>query len=108
MLLFGLLLVQVGVNAVGKRLASDIGGVKRLHSLVTLIEGIYLFPWMVIILVTQVCMNIMLCILHVCQTLGNAQHRRGVMRKAVFPGVISCIIIERSSSKCNLHKLENQ
>lgn len=60
MLLFGLLLVQVGVNAVGKRLASDIGGVKRLHSLVTLIEGIYLFPWMVIILVTQVKENISL------------------------------------------------
>jgi hypothetical protein len=55
LLLFGLLLVQVGVNAVGKRVAADVGGVKRLHSLVTLIEGIYLFPWMVIILLTQVC-----------------------------------------------------
>jgi hypothetical protein len=55
LLLFGLLLVQVGVIAVGKRVAADIGGVKRLHSLVTLIEGIYLFPWMVIILLTQVC-----------------------------------------------------
>jgi hypothetical protein len=81
MLLFGLLLVQVGVNAVGKRLASDIGGVKRLHSLVTLIEGIYLCPLMVIILVTQVCVDIMLCTLHVHQTLGNVQHRCGLMRK---------------------------
>jgi hypothetical protein len=108
MLLFGLLLAQVGVNAVGKRLASDIGGVKRLHSLVTLIEGIYLFPWMVIILVTQVCVNIMLCILHVRQTLGNAQHSCGVMRKTIFLRVTSCIILDRSSSKCNLHSLENQ
>jgi hypothetical protein len=58
LLLFGLLLVQVGINAVGKRLAADIGGVKRLHSLVTLIEGICLFPWMVVMLVTQVCANI--------------------------------------------------
>jgi hypothetical protein len=49
-----LLLVQVGVNAVGKRIAADVGGVKRLHSLVTLIEGIYLFPWMLVILLTQV------------------------------------------------------
>jgi hypothetical protein len=54
MLLFVLLLFQVGVNAVGKRIASDIGGVKRLHSIVTLIEGIFLFPWMLITLVTQV------------------------------------------------------
>lgn len=54
MLLFILLLVQVGVNAVGKRIAVDIGGMKRLHSLVTLFEGIYLVPWMLIILATQV------------------------------------------------------
>jgi hypothetical protein len=54
MLLFVLLLVQVGVNTVGKRIAADIGGVKRLHSLVTLIEGLYLFPWMLVILITQV------------------------------------------------------
>jgi hypothetical protein len=74
LLLFGLLLVQVGVNAVGKRVAADVGGSKRLHSLVTLIEGIYLFPWMVIILVTQVCVNIMLCILNVHQALSNVQY----------------------------------
>jgi len=49
-----LLLVQVGVNAVGKRIAVDIGGMKRLHSLVTLFEGICLVPWMLIILATQV------------------------------------------------------
>lgn len=53
-MLFVLLLVQVGVNAVGKRVAADIGGVKRLHSLVTLIEGIYLFPWMLVVLATEV------------------------------------------------------
>jgi hypothetical protein len=107
MLLFGLLLVQVGVNAVGKRLASDIGGVKRLHSLVTLLEGIYLFPWMVIILVTQVCVNIMLCILHVRQSLGNVQDNCGLMRKAIFLRATSCIILDISSSKCNLHNLES-
>jgi hypothetical protein len=55
MLLFMLLLVQVGVNAVGKRIAVDVGGMKRLHSIVTLFEGIYLLPWMLIVLVTQVC-----------------------------------------------------
>lgn len=63
-MLFVLLLVQVGVNAVGKRIAADIGGVKKLHSLVTLIEGIYLFPWMVVLLVTQVRVDIKVYYIH--------------------------------------------
>ena len=49
-----ILLVKVGVNTASKHVASDIGGVKRLHSLVTLIEGILLFPWMIVIFITQV------------------------------------------------------
>ncbi|KAJ4434922.1 hypothetical protein ANN_23493, partial [Periplaneta americana] len=54
MLLFLLLFIQVGVNAIGKRIAADVGGLKRLHSLVTLFEGLLLFPWMIIIVFTQV------------------------------------------------------
>ncbi|KAJ9593539.1 hypothetical protein L9F63_014932, partial [Diploptera punctata] len=53
LLLVIILLVKVGVNAISKRVASDVGGVKRLHSLVTLIEGVLLLPWMIIVFVTQ-------------------------------------------------------
>ncbi|PSN58068.1 Zinc transporter 5 [Blattella germanica] len=53
MLLLVILLVKVGVNAVSKRVAADVGGVKRLHSLVTLTEGVVLVPWTIVVLISQ-------------------------------------------------------
>nr|CAD7433175.1 unnamed protein product [Timema monikensis] len=53
LLLVLVLLLQAGVNILGKRLSQTIGGIKRLNSLSSLLEGVVLLPETLFLLLTQ-------------------------------------------------------
>nr|CAD7440469.1 unnamed protein product [Timema bartmani] len=54
LLLVLVLLLQAGVNILGKRLSQTIGGIKRLNSLSSPLEGVVLLPETLFLLLTQV------------------------------------------------------
>ena len=57
-LLFLTLCLQVGYSSAAKKLSVDVGGAKRLHALSTLIQGLILGPWALLVSATadmQVC-----------------------------------------------------
>ena len=72
MLLFLTLCLQVGYSSAAKKLSVDVGGAKRLHALSTLIQGLMLGPWALLVSATgdmQVCS--LFCSLRLCQLIWH-------------------------------------
>jgi len=47
------LFLQIGYSSASKKLSVDLDGSKRLHAASTFLQGLFLFPWAMFIMLTK-------------------------------------------------------